>query len=79
MFVCYCLLFTSFIALRVHVSEDTADILKKLGGYQLECRGIREVKGKGRMTTYWLRGKEGFHKKIPDASLAVSESQHEFK
>ena len=77
--MCLLLFLTLFTALRVHVSEDTANILKKLGGYQLECRGTREVKGKGRMTTYWLRGKEGFHKKIPDASLAVSESQHEFK
>ncbi len=31
-------------ALRIHMSESTARILEKLGGYQLECRGEREVK-----------------------------------
>lgn len=31
-------------ALRIHVSETTAEILKKLGGYHLECRGERDVK-----------------------------------
>ena len=31
-------------ALRVHMSETTAEILMKLGGYHLESRGRREVK-----------------------------------
>ena len=26
------------------MSESTANILKKLGGYHIECRGEREVK-----------------------------------
>ena len=32
------------LALRIHVSEATADLLRKLGGYHLESRGTREIK-----------------------------------
>ncbi|KAL3862163.1 hypothetical protein ACJMK2_008151, partial [Sinanodonta woodiana] len=70
---------SSSMALRIHMSEHTANILFKLGGYHLDCRGVREVKGKGTMTTYWLNGKDGFNKKLPAADMAVSLSQHEFK
>lgn len=38
-------------ALRIHVSQTTAELLQELGGYHLEARGEREVKGKGTMTT----------------------------
>ena len=31
-------------ALRIHMSDSTAEILKRLGDYDLECRGEREVK-----------------------------------
>ena len=82
-------------ALRIHMSEPTAELLKKLGGYQLESRGQREVKvppplsvhpyhvcctqGKGIMTTYWLKGQDGFNRPLPTEGMAVSASQHEFK
>lgn len=67
------------LALRIHMSESTADILMKLGGYHLTARGQREVKGKGVMTTYWLDGKEGFNKPLPTTEMMASLSQHEFK
>jgi len=31
-------------AYRIHVSESSANILNKLGGYKLEFRGITELK-----------------------------------
>ena len=31
-------------ALHIHLSEATADLLRKTGGYQLESRGERQVK-----------------------------------
>lgn len=70
---------SSSMALRIHMSDSTAQILKRLGGYHLDCRGEREVKGKGVMTTWWLDGKDGFDKKLPGKDMAASLSQHEFK
>jgi hypothetical protein len=32
------------LALRVHISDTTAKILQSLGGYQIERRGVRDVK-----------------------------------
>lgn len=62
------------------MSESTAKILlDELGGFELSCRGQREVKGKGMMTTYWLLGKDGFDLPLPSLALAASEAEHEFK
>lgn len=61
------------------MSETTAKHLYELGGFDLECRGEREVKGKGIMKTYWLKGKDDFDKPLPSLNLAVPESMHEFK
>uniref|UniRef100_W5MED8 Guanylate cyclase n=1 Tax=Lepisosteus oculatus TaxID=7918 RepID=W5MED8_LEPOC len=44
-------------ALKIQCSFNAADLLKKLGGYTLTCRGLLHVKGKGEMTTWWLEGK----------------------
>ena len=43
-------------ALKIHMSSFTRDRLVELGGYHLETRGEIQVKGKGSMTTYWLKG-----------------------
>ncbi len=32
------------VALHIHVSESAAEQLRRLGGFQLESRGVREVK-----------------------------------
>ncbi|XP_039296283.1 LOW QUALITY PROTEIN: retinal guanylyl cyclase 1 [Nilaparvata lugens] len=50
---------------RIHLSEATFRRLKMADGFQLEYRGLTEIKGKGRMPTYWLLGKEGFCKPLP--------------
>jgi hypothetical protein len=63
------------LALRVHMSETTAGLLDKLGGYDIKLRGEREVKGRGIMKTFWLTGKEGFTMPLPTLEMAVSESQ----
>ncbi len=39
---------------RVHGSEKTALVLAELGCFELEERGVIEVKGKGQMKTFWL-------------------------
>jgi len=61
------------------MSESTYKILEILGGYQSICRGEREVKGKGIMTTYWLTGKDGSDYRMPPEELAISASKHNFK
>lgn len=66
-------------ALRIQLSESTAEILDELGGFHMESRGKREVKGRGLMSTYWLWGKDNFDMPLPDQSLALSLSQHKFK
>eukprot|EP00079_Xenopus_tropicalis_P034867 XP_017948638.1 PREDICTED: atrial natriuretic peptide receptor 2-like [Xenopus tropicalis] len=45
-------------ALKIQCSSSAAELLKKIGGYILTCRGALNVKGKGEMTTWWLEEKE---------------------
>lgn len=45
-------------ALKIHVSEATRQVLQEFGSFQLQLRGEIEVKGKGRMRTYWLLGED---------------------
>ncbi|MDY6936096.1 MAG: adenylate/guanylate cyclase domain-containing protein [Cyanobacteriota bacterium] len=42
---------------KIQVSSETYESLKDK--YQFEVRGEIEVKGKGKMTTYWLVGRDG--------------------
>jgi atrial natriuretic peptide receptor A len=70
---------SSSMALRIHMSQHTAEILFMMGGYNLECRGEISVKGKAPLTTYWMHGKEGFDLPLPDMSKAATLEEHEFK
>ncbi|OCT84732.1 hypothetical protein XELAEV_18022888mg [Xenopus laevis] len=45
-------------ALKIQCSSSAAELLQKIGGYILTCRGALNVKGKGEMTTWWLEEKE---------------------
>ncbi|XP_004701339.1 guanylate cyclase 2G-like [Echinops telfairi] len=54
------------LPLRIHVSQSTAGVLLKLGGYDLQERGTIQVKGKGAQTTFWLKGKEGLTFLLPE-------------
>nr|XP_033804456.1 retinal guanylyl cyclase 2-like [Geotrypetes seraphini] len=52
---------------RIHVNQSTVKILLTLDeGYKLELRGKTELKGKGVEDTFWLVGKEGFTKPLPN-------------
>ncbi|GMT17702.1 hypothetical protein PFISCL1PPCAC_8999 [Pristionchus fissidentatus] len=42
---------------KIQVTEETANILEN-EGFKLECRGEINVKGKGRMTTYFIETEE---------------------
>uniref|UniRef100_A0A8D2PV88 Guanylate cyclase n=1 Tax=Zosterops lateralis melanops TaxID=1220523 RepID=A0A8D2PV88_ZOSLA len=43
-------------ALKIHVSSATKEVLDEFGCFELELRGDVEMKGKGKMRTYWLLG-----------------------
>lgn len=45
-------------ALKIHVSPHTKEVLDTFGTFELELRGEIEMKGKGRVTTYWLLGEK---------------------
>ncbi|XP_074628982.1 atrial natriuretic peptide receptor 1-like [Acropora palmata] len=70
---------SSGLALCIHVSPECKAILDQLGGYHLEERGAVEMKGKGKKVTYWLRGRDGFDKPLPDLSLQAAMEEHAFK
>jgi len=53
------------LALKIHVSPECAVILSRLGGFHLPERGLVEMKGKGKINTYWLNGKDGYDRPLP--------------
>eukprot|EP00106_Octopus_bimaculoides_P016866 XP_014784308.1 PREDICTED: atrial natriuretic peptide receptor 2-like [Octopus bimaculoides] len=53
-------------ALRIHCSEMTKQLLDEIGGFFIELRGDIEVKGKGIMKTYWLKGEQVVKTEKPD-------------
>lgn len=48
-------------AQKIHVSSACKEILDKFGDFELEERGLTQVKGKGVMLTYWILGKKMAH------------------
>ncbi|BES97780.1 Guanylate cyclase [Nesidiocoris tenuis] len=44
------------LPLKIHISRQCKQALQKIGGYEIEPRGEVEMKGKGRVQTYWLVG-----------------------
>ncbi|KAL3842855.1 hypothetical protein ACJMK2_020836 [Sinanodonta woodiana] len=54
------------LPLRIHMSEVSKKQLVQYPGYHLKSRGEITVKGKGKMKTYFLCGKDGFTKELPN-------------
>ncbi|XP_068082292.1 atrial natriuretic peptide receptor 1 [Anabrus simplex] len=46
------------LPLKIHLSTSTKTVLDTFGSFELELRGEVEMKGKGKMTTYWLLGEK---------------------
>ncbi|XP_060078089.1 atrial natriuretic peptide receptor 1-like [Ylistrum balloti] len=57
------------IALKIHVSPETNQILEHLGGFHLQLRGPVAMKGKGVVETFFLEGKDGFKKPLPSVAV----------
>lgn len=45
-------------ALKIHMSSATKEVLDEFGYFDLQLRGDVEMKGKGKMRTYWLQGEK---------------------
>uniref|UniRef100_A0AAQ4QLT8 Guanylate cyclase n=1 Tax=Gasterosteus aculeatus aculeatus TaxID=481459 RepID=A0AAQ4QLT8_GASAC len=45
-------------ALKIHLSSATKEVLDEFGYFELQLRGDIEMKGKGKMRTYWLLGEK---------------------
>ncbi|XP_069780323.1 atrial natriuretic peptide receptor 2 [Narcine bancroftii] len=45
-------------ALKIHVSSMTKNVLDEFRSFKLELRGDVEMKGKGKLRTYWLLGEQ---------------------
>lgn len=60
--------------LKIHISDTTKNILDKFGTFDVTERGLVEMKGKGKMLTYWLNGENR-----PADALTVSPSATDAK
>ena len=56
--------------MKIHISMETKLLLDTLGRFHTEHRGLVDVKGKGKLDTYWLHGKEGWVSKWHDMDVA---------
>ncbi|XP_063745159.1 atrial natriuretic peptide receptor 2 isoform X1 [Eleginops maclovinus] len=45
-------------ALKIHLSSATKEVLDEFGYFDVQLRGDVEMKGKGKMRTYWLLGEK---------------------
>jgi len=52
--------------MRIQVSGTTYEILQRLGGYKCDYRDEVDVKGHGILKRYWLRGKVGYERELPE-------------
>ncbi|XP_070175238.1 atrial natriuretic peptide receptor 1-like [Littorina saxatilis] len=57
--------------LHIHVSPECTRCLATLGGFTLKERGLVEMKGKGKILTYFLVGKDGFECRVPHLRLST--------
>ncbi|XP_071949333.1 atrial natriuretic peptide receptor 1-like [Antedon mediterranea] len=63
---------SSGLAMMVHVSSATHNILSKFDTFNMEKRGEITVKGKKPLTTFWLKGrKDGSEFELPEITLAA--------
>ncbi|KAK0169149.1 hypothetical protein PV327_002895 [Microctonus hyperodae] len=62
-------------ALKIHVSPKTKEILDTFGTFELSCRGEVILKGKGKMTTYWLVGEKPINNNVQENNSSTTTDQ----
>lgn len=62
---------------KIHCSEATAALLAPTGLFDVSRRGQIEVKGKGKMTTYWINGASSINQMANRSAIqkAIENSQ----
>ncbi|XP_070538177.1 atrial natriuretic peptide receptor 1-like [Ptychodera flava] len=61
-------------ALKIHISASTCNTLNAIGGFILELRGEISMKGKGLVTTYWLKGESPVEDKTSKKDVIIDEN-----
>ncbi|KAL8562066.1 hypothetical protein ACOMHN_031837 [Nucella lapillus] len=65
-------------ALHIHISSDMKSALEEMDcGFLTLERGMIQVKGKGNHKTFWLVGKEGYNKPLPDTFSTLRQTLQE--
>ncbi|ELU09058.1 hypothetical protein CAPTEDRAFT_121651 [Capitella teleta] len=67
------------LPLKIHCSLECKTLLEKLGGFQLEDRGLISMKGKGELQTFWVSGedqKSRMNRLAPPKNQAASSPMH---
>ncbi|XP_015110011.1 atrial natriuretic peptide receptor 1 isoform X1 [Diachasma alloeum] len=57
--------------LKIHVSPATKEVLDTFGTFELHCRGEVTLKGKGKMTTYWLVGEKPINNNVQQSTVST--------
>ncbi|XP_069679503.1 atrial natriuretic peptide receptor 1-like isoform X3 [Periplaneta americana] len=60
------------LPLKIHVSPKTKAVLDTFGSFEVELRGEVEMKGKGKVTTYWLLGEKKQPTTVSSTTVAVT-------
>lgn len=63
-------------ALRIHLSEQTKQLLDHYDTFDLVERGVLDVKGKGKMKTYWLEGERQPVALVGNGVAALCDNNH---
>ncbi|CAH1800463.1 unnamed protein product [Owenia fusiformis] len=59
--------------MRIQMSPEANGLLSKHVGYLVKERGEVEIKGRGKINTFWLEGKKGFYRRIPKPGETMDE------
>uniref|UniRef100_A0A9J2PPX9 Guanylate cyclase domain-containing protein n=1 Tax=Ascaris lumbricoides TaxID=6252 RepID=A0A9J2PPX9_ASCLU len=61
------------LPLKIHCSEQTRNVLVNINGFELEERGLLQIKGKGTMRTFWLTGRSNCNFSMDDECSLMEE------
>ena len=65
-------------ARKIHISLASYTLLKKIGGFKFEDRGVRFIKGKGDMRTFWLLGENDHATPTPPDLICNMQPEENF-